>query len=140
MFVVLLVSQCASLLGQQRHVVWISGAARGFDVLQTTLTSAPLICSQTQAGWGNSCLHNSDITHHFADGVLGLVQLLPGLVDQALGVSDSVAGTVGLSAGVVHRVSDVLQSVPLGGQSVVDGVQTVQQTSVYICRVKGYVG
>lgn len=33
---VLLLSQRASLLSQQRHVVWISGAAGGFDVLQKT--------------------------------------------------------------------------------------------------------
>lgn len=80
---------------------------------------------------------DSDITHHFADGFLGLVQLLPGAVDQALGVSHSVACAVGLSAGVVHRAADVLQSVPLSGQSVVDAVETIQQPAVHVCRVKG---
>lgn len=74
-------------------------------------------------------------THHFADGLLGLVQLLPGAVDQALGVADPVPGAVGLGARVLHRVADILQAVPLRGQRVVDGAQAAQQASVQVCRV-----
>lgn len=85
----------------------------------------------------NGCHDNSDITHHFADCVLGFVELLPGSIDQALSLSDSMAGTVGLSARVVNCSADVLQAVPLSGQSVVDVVQAVQQTAVHICGVKG---
>lgn len=80
---------------------------------------------------------NSDITHHFADRVLGFVELLPGSIDQALGLSDSMAGTVGPGARVVNCSADVLQAVPLSGQSVVYVAQAVQQTTVDICRVKG---
>ena len=49
---------------------------------------------------------------------------------------DPVLGLLGPIAGVVHRVLDVLQTVPLGGQGVVDAVQALQQSSVHICRVQ----
>lgn len=78
------------------------------------------------------------LTYHFANGILGLVQLLTGSVYETLGISDTAAGSVSLIASVIHSVADILQSVPLGGQSVVDVVQAIHQTSVHICGVKGH--
>ena len=72
-------------------------------------------------------------THHFTDGVLGLVQLLACSVDQALRVLDTFLGFLCLRACVVHRVADVLQPVPLGCQGAVDVVETFQQAFIYIC-------
>jgi len=67
------------------------------------MSSVDMICPLQECG-----RYNNNLTHHFADGVLGLIELLPGSVDQAFGVLDSPAGTVGLGVGVVHGVPDVL--------------------------------
>lgn len=75
-------------------------------------------------------------THHFADRFFDLVQLLPGVVDQALSLADPVPRAVGLGARVLHGVADVLQAVPLRGQRVVDGAQAAQEASVQVCRVR----
>ena len=72
------------------------------------------------------------MTDQFADGVLGLIQFLAGTVDQVLSVSDPVAGLVGLGSRVVHTTPDVLQTVPLSGQRVVQVSQALQQAFVYI--------
>ena len=129
-----LVGQVAGLLSEQGHVVRVSAATRGFDVLQRNICSSlyALIYKVTEVS------EVSELApHHFGHGLLGFVQFVAGFIDQTLCVSHSGPGSVRLKPGVVHGAADVLQAVPLSAQSTVDGAQTLQQPAVHVCRERG---
>lgn len=141
-----LFGQFAGFLCQKCHIVWISRGCGYFNVLweQTRRMKIKkywqlrdiLMDSLAEGICGtlrHALLAVQQKSHHFTDGLLGFVQLLSSSADQVLCVTDSVTCSICLCSCVVHSVLDVLQSVPLVVQGLVDVVQTVQKAFIHFC-------